>query len=266
MVSSFTPKHNSAPPPPLSHKTFIREKVWTELRKVAIPDSRFHHDYSSFIADFHGSQHATDLLTSLPCYKKALTIFVAPDNCLQKLRLQALGDGKKVLVTSYGIRRGFWLLDPGVIEDGKWEVASLLDGMEIYGRHISLAEIKIQYRTTKLTLMVTGTGAISSRNGLRFGKGHGFFDLEWGMLYAIGVVTEETKTVAVIHECQLLDEELEGEEWDTGCDFLITNERALEAERPRKPECGILWDKLEKGMEEEIEPLRELKMMLRLKG
>ena len=244
----------------ISPKSLIREKVWSQLRKVAIPDSRFHHDYSSFIADFHGSKEATNLLTSLPCYQNASIIFIAPDNCLQQLRFQALQDGKKVLVTTYGIRRGFFLLDPAVIDRGKYEVCSLLDGMELYGAHISLSALREQ--TVKIPLMVTGTGAISSRNGLRFGKGHGFFDLEWGMLFALSVVTKETQTMAVVHECQVLNEELVGEEWDTGCDFLVTNQRVIEVDGAQKPSCGILWEKLETNMEEDIEPLRELRGLL----
>ena len=245
----------------ISYKSLIREKVWSQLRQVALPDSRFHHDYSSFIADFHGSNEATNLLTSLPCYQNAPIIFIAPDNCLQTLRLRALADGKKVLVTTYGIRRGFFLLDPGAIEKSKYEVCSLLDGMELYGAHVSLSHLR-EWKV-KIPLMVTGTGAISERNGLRFGKGHGFFDLEWGMLFAIGVVTKETKTAALVHQCQVLEEDLIGEEWDTACDFVATNQKVIEIFGAQKPSCKILWGKLEKGMEEDIEPLRELKDLLR---
>jgi 5-formyltetrahydrofolate cyclo-ligase len=259
---------SSAPNPlfsqdPSADKSLIRARVWSQLRQVAIPDSRFHHDYSSFIADFHGSSAATNLLISLPCYKAAPIVFIAPDNCLQELRFRALQDGKKVLVTSYGIRRGFWLLDPRAIDGGKYEVASLLDGMERYGQHISLSLLKsqLQNQNQHIPFMATGTGAISSRSGLRFGKGHGFFDLEWAMLYEIGVVDGKTQTVAVVHECQVLDEELVGEEWDTGCDFVVTNERVIEVEGAQKPKCGILWEKLEQGMEGMIEPLRELRWL-----
>ncbi|PVH74442.1 5-formyltetrahydrofolate cyclo-ligase [Cadophora sp. DSE1049] len=244
------PSSESSP----SHKSLIRTKVWAELRKVAIPDSRFHHDYSSFIADFQGSSRATDLLTSLPCYQKAETIFIAPDNCIQELRYRALRDGKTVLVTTYGIRRGFWVLNPKDIPRERWEMASLLDGMERLGRHVTLAEIE----SMKIDLMVTGTGAINLQ-GLRFGKGHGYFDLEWAMLYSIGAVGKSTQTVAVVHECQVLDEELRGEEWDTGCDFVVTNEKVIEVKGASKPTCGILWDKLEEGMLGDIEPLRDLK-------
>jgi len=248
----------SSSAPPESHKSIIRNKVWLQLRHVALPDSRFHHDYSSFIADFAGSSRATDLLVSLPAYKNAEIIFIAPDNCIQELRHRALKDGKTVLVTSYGIRRGFWILDPRQIKEEQWELASMLDGMEKIGRHITLNEIRKMQN--KIGLMVTGTGAINHK-GLRFGKGHGFFDLEWAMLYSVGVVDERTKTIAVVHECQVLDEELRGEEWDTGCDFVITNERIIDVEGASKPSCGILWEKLEEGMLEEIEPLEELKAM-----
>jgi 5-formyltetrahydrofolate cyclo-ligase len=240
-----------------SHKSIIRNKVWSQLRHVALPDSRFHHDYSSFIADFAGSSAATDLLTSLPVYKNAEILFIAPDNCIQELRYRALKDGKTVLVTTYGIQRGFWLLDPRVVSEEKWEIASMLDGMERVGQHVTLAEIR---RLKKIDFMVTGTGAINHQ-GLRFGKGHGFFDLEWAMLYTVGVVDGTTQTIAVVHECQVLDEQLIGEEWDTGCDFIVTNERVIEVEGASKPSGGILWDKLQVEMLDDIEPLRELQTM-----
>lgn len=242
---------------PYDHKTLIRTKVWTLLRCVALPDSRFHHDYSSFIPDFEGSSAATDRLVSLPSYKNAAIIFIAPDNCLQELRFQALKDGKVVLVTTYGIRRGFWVLDPKSIAQEKWEMASMLDGMERVGRHTTLAEIT---QMGKIDLMVTGTGAVNHQ-GLRFGKGHGYFDLEWAMLYLIGAVNTSTQTAAIVHDCQVLDEQLNGEIWDTGCDFVVTNTRTRLVDDASKPICGILWDKLERGMLADIEPLAELQNM-----
>lgn len=133
-------------------------------------------------------------------------------------------------------------------------MASLLDGMERIGRHVTLRDIE----SMKIDLMVTGTGAINLE-GLRFGKGHGYFDLEWALLYSIGAAGKNTQTVAVVHECQVLDEDLQGEAWDTGCDFVVTNERVIVVKDARKPDCGILWDQLQDGMLEDIEPLRELK-------
>jgi 5-formyltetrahydrofolate cyclo-ligase len=49
--------------------------------------------------------------------------------------------------------------------------------LEHFGRPIALAELPA---LGKFDVMVTGASAVST-NGVRFGKGHGFFDLEWGM-------------------------------------------------------------------------------------
>lgn len=159
------------------HKSAIRSQVWKELRKVAYPDSRFHYDFSSFIADFQGSQHAADRLLALPEYRRCSTVFITPDNCLEYLREETLRAGIKVLMTTYGIRRGFWLLDPAIIDASVLKYASTLDGMERVGKHVSVADIGAMELC--VGFMVTGTGAINYE-GIRFGKGHGFFDLEWG--------------------------------------------------------------------------------------
>jgi 5-formyltetrahydrofolate cyclo-ligase len=142
-----------------------------------------------------------------------------------------------------------------MIEQERWEVASLLDGMEKVGRHITLSQL--QASGLKIPLMVTGAGAINMQ-GLRFGKGHGFFDLEFATLKDIGVVGDETKVVGVVHECQVLDKELVVEEWDVGCDFVVSDKRVIEVENAAKPGCGIVWEKLREGMLEDIEPLGEL--------
>lgn len=248
--------HNSSP----AHKAAVRTKVWKDLMEVALPDSRFHFDFSSFIADFQGSQAAADRLLALPAYRSCSTVFITPDNCLEYLREETMRSGIKILMTTYGIRRGFWLLDPDKIEAPLLKYAATLDGMETIGRSVTLKEMvdmKLQ-----IGLMVTGTGAINDK-GIRFGKGHGYFDLEWGMLLAMGMVGPQTITVAVIHDCQLLlDEELQPEEFDTVCDIIVTPSRVLEVRSTNtnhKPTCGIIWDRLEPNMLRDIPPLQELK-------
>lgn len=245
------------------HKADVRSRVWAELRKVAYPDSRFDFDFSSFIADFQGSDKANDALLahpSFPAAKGSSCVFITPDNCLEYLREKTLERGIQILTTTYGIRRGFWLLDPGVIEPRMYKYASTLDGMEKYGRALSLADIvdlNIQIR-----LMVTGTGAINDQ-GIRFGKGHGYFDLEWAVLSSLGIVNiKSTVTAAVVHDCQVLEgEELVPEEYDTVCDLVVTPTRVLEAGgKAHKPTCGILWDRLEGNMMVDIPPLRELRV------
>jgi 5-formyltetrahydrofolate cyclo-ligase len=242
-----------------NHKSSIRAKVWSDLRNVAYPDSRFHYDFSGFIADFQGSQDAADRLMELLCYTRSKIIFIAPDNCLEYLREKTLEAGKKILMTTYGIRRGFWLLDPEEIPPDKYLYAATLDGMEKLGRSVLLMEIEAMQLL--VDLMVTGTGAINME-GIRFGKGHGFFDLEWGMLYTSKVVRQETTTVAIVHDCQVLDEKLIPEEFDTVCDIVVTPTRVLNVEGVKKPVCGILWERLEPGMINDIPPLQELRIKI----
>lgn len=76
------------------------------------------------------------------------------------------------------------------------------------------------------------------------------------MLYSIGAVSQATRTVAVVHECQVLHEKLLGKEWDNGCDYVVTNERVVLVKNASKPSCGIFWDKLQEGMLGDIESLR----------
>lgn len=239
-------------------KSNIRQRVWASLRQVARPDSRHHYDFSSFIADFEGSDQAIARLTQLPIYTSSAIVFITPDNCLEDLRLQALQDGKTILITTYGIRRGFWELDPQRIPDADYRYAATLDGMERVGRPVSLADIVS--RGWRIPFMVTGTGAINLR-GVRFGKGHGFFDLEWAMLFSLGVVTQNTVVAAVVHDCQVLEEELHPEEFDTVCDVVVTPTRVVEVDGAQKPTCGILWSLLQPDMPDGIPPLRELNEM-----
>lgn len=241
----------------MDHKAAVRERVWAELLKVAVPDSRFHFDFGEFIADFEGGEAAVARLTAHPFYQRANFIFVTPDNCLDRLRLKALEDGKTVLMTTYAIRRGFFLLDPKAIAPDHYLYASTLDGTERVARPVSLAEIA---KLPAIDYMVTGTGAIN-HEGVRFGKGHGFFDAEWGMLYQLGRITTATPSAAVVHDCQVLDETLVPEIFDTVADVIFTPTRTIEVAAPHKPTCGIIWDRLDPHMFETIPPLQELRAM-----
>jgi 5-formyltetrahydrofolate cyclo-ligase len=191
-------------------------------------------------------------------YRDAGILFITPDNCLEQLRYRTLLDGKRILMTTYSIKRGFWLLDPTSIPKDKMLYAATLDGMERMGEHISLAAIRDRLRT--IDYMITGTGAINEE-GIRFGKGHGFFDAEWGMLYRIGVISAATPAAAVVHDCQVLCETLHPEVFDTVADVIFTPTRTIEVSGPHKPTCGIVWPLLDPRMLETIPPLQELKAL-----
>jgi len=241
----------------MDHKSSVRERVWADLRKVARADSRFHYDFGEFIADFEGGDAACARLTNDDYYRNSKLIFIAPDNCIERLRLQALRDGKKVLMTTYSIKRGFWLLDPDVMSPDDFVYASTLDGMERVATPLTLEEIS---KMPPVDYMVTGTGAIN-HEGVRFGKGHGFFDVEWGMLFKLGRISVNTPAAAVVHDCQLLTEKLHPEVFDTVADVVFTPTQTIHVKNPHKPTCGIMWNLLDPHMFETIPPLQELKAM-----
>jgi 5-formyltetrahydrofolate cyclo-ligase len=235
----------------------VRQQVWNVLRGVARPDSRFHFDFNEYIPDFEGSDAAIARLTALDLYRNARTIFITPDNGLQQLRAQAVRDGKLQYVTTYGIRRGTVEIRPEAVPPGQAEQAAMLDGMEQIGRYISLAELR---QRGPLDVLVTGASAVS-RSGVRFGKGHGFFDLEWAMFYQIGIARADTPVVAVVHDCQVLEDDLTPDTYDTLCDLIVTPTRLIEVPHAQKPTHGVLWDRLEPGMLDSIPPLRELQAL-----
>lgn len=238
------------------NKSEARKLVWEQLRHVALPDSRFHFDFNEFIPDFEGSDQATNRLCALDIYQSAEVVFITPDNCLEQLRTRAIRDRKAQIISTYGIQRGLVELLPGDVAPGLESYAGLLDVMEKIGRYVSLAELR--ERHDRIDLLVTGGSAVST-TGMRFGKGHGFFDLEWAFLYEIGLVSVETPVVAFVHDCQVVDLELAANPFDTLCDAIVTPTRVIWVDEPRKPTQGVLWDMLEEGMLASIPPLQELK-------
>jgi len=237
-------------------KNQIRKSIWKKLIKVAKPDSRFHLNFEEYIPDFSESENAHRLIYEDDTYKNSEFIFITPDNCLEKIREQSLLDKKTIIVSTYGIYRGFVMLSNENVPKGSEKFASTLDGMEFFGNNISLKSIN-----KKFDLLITGASAVSN-NGVRFGKGHGFFDLEWGMFFDMKYVDEETQVYAVIHEIQKVNFDLEPSETDILVDKIYTNINKYKTERKIKRPMGIFWDKLEPGMLEKTPPLQELKKIL----
>ena len=125
----------------MSKTKIVREKIWARLKDVALPDSRFHLNFAEVIPDFVGSADATDRLVAEPFYSKGNYAFITPDNCLVDLRRRMLLAGKSMVVSTYGIYRGFRLLEPAMVPPGQEHFAAWLDGLEaeIAGLAVAIA-------------------------------------------------------------------------------------------------------------------------------
>lgn len=239
-------------------KEAIRQRVWRNLRQVARPDSRFHWDFAEFIADYDGSDVGAQRIQALPAWQNSNLMFITPDNNLEVLRRMAMEDGKRFVMSTYGIARSFLYIDPALVPSDCYGWAATLDGMDRFGQPMGLADLT---RLDRFDLLVTGAAAIST-NGIRFGKGHGYFDLEWAMFSEAHCLTENPLVICAVHECQIVDVDLVGSEFDTRVDLIVTPSRtiAVPVEYGHKP-GRVVWERLEPGMVERIPPLQELQQL-----
>ena len=168
-----------------------------------------------------------------------------------------LRDGKSMVVSTYGIYRGFVLLEPSMVPEGQETFAGWLDGLEHFGRPVTLAEIAAR---GAFDFMVTGASAVSL-NGVRFGKGHGFFDLEWGMFTDIGIAGERTPVVAVVHDVQVVEDDLSPSPTDIIVDYIATPDTLHEATRQVPRPHGVKWELLTPDTIEATPPLKELQAL-----
>jgi 5-formyltetrahydrofolate cyclo-ligase len=231
-----------------------RARIWAELAKVGRPDSRFHWDFSSFIPDFEGSDACARTVRSLDCYTEGGLVFITPDNSTEELRAQVMADGRPFVMTTYGIARGFLYLDPAGVPPGERRYAATLDGMDRYAVPVSLRRIA---DLGPIGLMVTGGSAVS-RDGVRFGKGHGYFDLEFAMLSEVGAVGSASQIVDVVHDCQVVDGDLAGEEHDVPVDWIVTPTRCLRVPDNGRAPGRVRWHLLAGSPLLSVPPLQEL--------
>ena len=247
---------NDQPVP--SRQQLVRERVWSELRGVARPDSRFHWDFSSFIPDFEGSDACARTVASSPEYQAGGLVFVTPDNSLEALRHTMIVDGRTILATTYGIGRGFLVLDGSdVTADEQWHAATL-DGFERRARAIPIEGLAA---LGPLGLLVTGAASVTT-DGVRIGKGHGYFDLEWAILSELGVLAPDPMLFAVVHDCQVLDLAVETSAHDVVVDAIITPSGRHEVRHGTRAPGRVDWAALTSETVARIPCLAEVRKLL----
>jgi 5-formyltetrahydrofolate cyclo-ligase len=121
--------------------------------------------------------------------------------------------------------------------------------MDHYGRPVDLDEVA---ELGHIGLLVTGGSAVSPA-GLRIGKGHGYFDLEWALLSEVGSTDESTEIVDIVHDSQVVDIELAAAEHDVRVDWILTPTRTIRVEGPARTAGRVRWE-LIGGTEFELIP------------
>lgn len=255
----------AVPASPESPHKLLWAAVYQQLLRHALPDSRFNYDFLKFTPDFRGSEHTVKRVVELQCYKDAKTVLVTSDNSCEGLRHRALRDGKKVVVGTYRLRRGFVVLDPARIEEGRLELAVTLDGMEKpgIGRRLDLSQLRDE--GVKIDMCMLG-GLVFNEQGVVVWEGSALFEVQWALLQDLNVLDTAAPVVAIAHECQVVDEtqyntdKIKADKnGEVQCDFVVTPERVLEVKGAIKPSGGVDFKKLDPDALNNIPPLQELK-------
>ena len=231
----------------------LNERVWDRLRRVAKPDSRLHFDFARMHPDFEGADQAAARVMEA-CAVPPRIAFVVPDGALAAPRERLLRSGCRLVVSTFRMLRGFRLLDPAHLAATDLAFAATLDGLERFGTPLSVAALA---ELGRMDLVLTGAAAVAE-NGVRFGRGYHYFDLEWGLLSTVGVVAEGTLLGAVVHDVQVTSDRLDPLSREAVPDFIATPTRLIRVrQRPNRPK-EIDWTAIDPDDLEAMPPMVEL--------
>lgn len=149
-----------------------------------------------------------------PAYRQSRQIFISPAPGLAQMRINALLDGKELIMPGPGLKEGFYLLQPFLIPFPKLALAVTLKGLPTHGRlvyHQDLARLSIE-------LLITDALAVDG-HGHRLGDGSGFFDLACAILNQCRALAA-TPTIWAIASAKP-SEQLPVDPWDVRMHGLI---------------------------------------------
>lgn len=198
----------------IKEKRILREKIWREMTEKKI--ARFPLPCWGKIPNFEGSETAAGMARLLEEWKRAKVVASNPDYAQQRVRENALKDGKLLIMASPGLRKGYIVVDPKNVK-GKEKFASTIKGAFKLGKQVR--------KFPKPDLIVQGSVAVDAR-GHRLGKGRGYGDREVSMIRnkfgRIPVVT-------TAHDVQVVDS-VPSEERDEKIDVIVTPTRVVRVE------------------------------------
>ena len=224
-------------------------------KNLLIPDVIFHLDLAEFIPNFIGYKEATARFCELAEWKNARRVFITPDRSTELLRQVAIEQGKEIVMTTHGIRRGALLLDRSMVPKGQEEFAATLDGFERFAK--PLTRIADVVAAGPVDFMITGALFVSGAHGGRGGKGCGWFDSEWIMWQKLGLSSEKTPVGVLIHDAQVAPEAFPLQPWDVKCNFIATPTRLIKMEVTEQP-TQILWSEMDPAWRVAIPLMQEL--------
>jgi 5-formyltetrahydrofolate cyclo-ligase len=194
-------------------KKLLREEIWNRLETERI--ARFPLPCYGRIPNFVDSERAAERVRLLREWRDAKVVFVNPDRAQQKVRENALLDGKLLVMASPRLKQGFVIVDPKDTR-GVEGFASTIRGAFRYGRTVDAEAVP------KPDLVIEGSVAVDIK-GHRLGKGQGYGDVEIEILNRLfGVIP----VVTTVHDAQLV-ETVPYEEKDQKVSIIATSTKVV---------------------------------------
>ncbi len=233
-------------------KEDVRKTVWRRIRPYALPPF----PVEGRIPNFKGSKEAAEKLSELPEWRRAEIVKCNPDSPQRWVRLNALLQGKTLLMATPRLREGFLILDPGSIPKERFVEASTIRGAFKWGKKLKRLN-DLLATIDRVDFVVEGSVAIDLE-GRRIGKGAGYGDLEFGILTELKLMEPEVPIATTVHDVQVFDPPLPQDPWDVPLTFAFTPSKSLRFSPLKRPR-GILWQYLEPSKLKDIPILIELK-------
>jgi 5-formyltetrahydrofolate cyclo-ligase len=226
-------------------KEALRRRVHQRLLTLGVTEDAY-----GSIPGFVGEGRAAERLRRTPEYRGAQVIFCAPDRSLLQVRINALHDGKSLIVATPGLRGGFVLLERGRLPFHRLAQVVSARGFQRHGRPLRLVGERFE-----VDLLVTGALAVDD-HGRRLGKGAGFFDLECALLAQAGWLSDRSIAAALVHEEQVVEAAPAGAH-DVAVQLIVTPESLRRTGAALLPIPGLLPDRLD-DRRRHLPPVREL--------
>ena len=189
-----------------------------------------------------GGGRIAEQIRLLPWYAGCRAICVTPARLLDQTRINALIDGKILVVPGPGFEEGFYVLPPEAVPQGRRKLATTTRGIVQFGKRLGGVE---DLRGAPVSLFVTDCLAVDER-GVLLGDGNGFADLAPALLGQIGCLDRAAEAVSVGDDRQLVAGQLPSDPWDLRVRAFVSGTRThIFSESPPVGACmEIYWDSL----------------------
>lgn len=185
-------------------------------------------------------------------YRQAKMLFVVPSESAVQIRINALLDGKDLIMPAPGMKEGFYRIKPFTVPFKDLGISVIFKGLAKYGERLSFDAIA----GLSIDLLIGDCLAVD-RKGFMVGDGNGFFDLACAIFADRGALSREHAVYAVAGRQQIVDE-IAHDSWDVRASAALSNEEVVTFEDNNSATPTINWEVLPEKRIKKITPIWDL--------